>query len=107
MFGPFDYYLDPRRGAVPAWDNRFAVMSWPHWLGFDPHPAAPRITAPTLLVHSREGAIPQGAERFHGAMNAEKELVWSGGTQFDFYDDEATVTKASDLVLAHFNRTLV
>ena len=24
-----DYYLNPSRGAIPRWSNRFAVMSWP------------------------------------------------------------------------------
>ncbi|GAA2752389.1 alpha/beta hydrolase [Kitasatospora cinereorecta] len=102
MYGPFEYYLDERRGAVPAWDNRFAVMSWPQWLTFDPHPAAGRITAPTLLVHSRDGAIPQGAEKFHADLAGPKRLVWLSGTQFDFYDRHATVAEAVALAARHF-----
>ncbi|MFD4138594.1 alpha/beta hydrolase [Streptomyces sp. NPDC058572] len=106
MFGPFDYYLDDRRGAVPAWDNRFAVMSWPQWLAFDPHPAAARITAPTVIVHSQEAAIPHGAEKFSGALGGPKNLVWTSGTQFDFYDQEAKVAEAAGIVARHFTQTL-
>ncbi|MGW2255028.1 alpha/beta hydrolase [Kitasatospora sp. NPDC001660] len=106
MFGPFAYYLDEHRGAVAAWDNRFAVMSWPQWLGFDPHPSARRITAPTLLVHSRDGAIPQGAEKFHARLAGPKELVWTKGDQFAFYDDEPTVAEAALRAAEHFTKTL-
>ncbi|MGF1425321.1 alpha/beta hydrolase [Kitasatospora sp. LaBMicrA B282] len=106
MFGLFDYYLDPTRGAVPTWDNRFAVMSWPQWLTFDPHPAAARIKAPTLLVHSRAGAIPQGAEKFHAELTAPRTLVWTEGSQFDFYDRDATVRDAAGRAARHFTETL-
>ncbi|WP_372404692.1 alpha/beta hydrolase [Streptomyces luteireticuli] len=106
MHGPFDYYLDEKRGAVPAWENRFAVMSWPEWLAFDPHPSAPRIAAPTVMVHSRDGALPQGAERFHAALGGSKRLVWTEGTQFDFYDRDATVAEAAGIAARHFTEAL-
>ncbi|MEU7642041.1 alpha/beta hydrolase [Streptomyces sp. NPDC039016] len=106
MFGPFDYYLDEKRGAVPSWDNRFAVMSWPQWLTFDPHPAAARIKAPTVLVHSRDGAIPHGAELFHSALTGPKRLIWTSGTQFDFYDQDAKVDEAAGIAARHFAKTL-
>ncbi|MDH6574754.1 CocE/NonD family hydrolase [Kitasatospora sp. MAP5-34] len=106
MFGPFDYYLDAERGAVPTWDNRFAVMSWPQWLTFDPHPVAARIKAPALLVHSHDAAIPQGAEKFHANLAGPKDIVWTGGTQFDFYDHESTVDQAAGLAARHFAETL-
>lgn len=106
MYGPFDYYLQADRGAVPEWDNRFAVMSWPEWLTFDPIAAAPRCTAPTFMLHSPDAAVPDGARRFHEALTAPKELQWTTGTQFDFYDREPTVTPALDSVKAHFERTL-
>ncbi|MFG2846949.1 alpha/beta hydrolase [Kitasatospora sp. NPDC048296] len=106
MFGPFDYYLDAQRGAVPAWDNRFAVMSWPQWLTFDPHPAAARITAPTMIVTSRDAAIPQGSEKFHADLGGPKNLVWTEGNQFDFYDRDSTVDEAATLAARHFAETL-
>ncbi|MER5546260.1 alpha/beta fold hydrolase [Streptomyces sp. NPDC002589] len=106
MYGPFDYYLNADRGAVPQWRNRFAVMSWPQWLTFDPISVAPRCTAPTFMLHSPDAAIPDGARRFHDALAAPKELQWTTGTQFDFYDQEPTVAPALDSVGAHFGRTL-
>jgi dienelactone hydrolase len=106
MYGSFDYYLDSSRGAVPQWPNRFAVLSWADWLTFDPIAVAPEVTVPTVLVHSREGAIPEGVERFHAALTAPNELHWLSGDQFAFYDDEPTVTAALDLATAHFGRTL-
>jgi pimeloyl-ACP methyl ester carboxylesterase len=81
-------------------------MSWPHWLTFDPHPAAARITVPTLLVHSREGAIPLGAEKFHADLAGPRRLVWTTGSQFDFYDREATVAEAASLAARHLTEAL-
>ncbi|MFF8844955.1 alpha/beta hydrolase [Streptomyces sp. NPDC015127] len=101
-----DFYLNPERGAVPAWPNRFAVMAWKEWLTFDSVALAPAISAPTLLVHSEEAAIPDGARRFHAGLAGPKELLWTEGTQFDFYDQEPQVTTAVDAADAHFARTL-
>jgi len=90
MFGPFDYYLNTKRGAVPAWGNHFALMNWQGWLEYDPVAFAPSLTVPTLIIHSRTGAVPQGAELFYNNLRATKQLIWiDGATQFDFYDGEA------------------
>lgn len=106
MYGPFDYYLDQNRGAIPAWGNRFAVMAWPQWLCFDPIRFAPSITVPTVMVHSEDGAIPDGARRFHADLSTPGQLHWIAGTQFDFYDDEPTVEAALRVVDTHFRNTL-
>ncbi|QKW38180.1 alpha/beta fold hydrolase [Actinomadura sp. NAK00032] len=101
-----DFYLNPDRGGVPAWPNRFAVMAWKGWLTFDSIALAPRITAPTVLVHSEDAAIPDGARRFHDGLAGPKDLVWTDGVQFDFYDQEPQVTFAADAAAAHFTATL-
>ncbi|WOX26327.1 alpha/beta hydrolase [Streptomyces solicathayae] len=101
-----DFYLNPARGNVPAWPNRFAVMSWADWLTYDAIALAPRIDRPTLLVHSEDAAIPEGARRFHAGLAGPKDFLWTQGTQFDFYDSEPQVTIAVDTVAAHFARTL-
>ncbi|MGH3912497.1 MAG: alpha/beta hydrolase [Pseudonocardiaceae bacterium] len=106
MYGPFDYYLDQNRGAIPAWGNRFAVMAWSQWLEFDPIEFAPGITVPTVMVHSEDGAIPDGARRFHADLGAPGQLHWITGSQFDFYDDEPTVEAALRVVDAHYRDTL-
>jgi uncharacterized protein len=105
---PYDipFYLDPERGGIPQWGNRFAPMAWPGWLTFDAIDLAPRIAVPTLLVHSQDAAIPQGARRFHDALAADKRIVWTEGTQFDFYDQEPNVTTAVEAATGHFHATL-
>ncbi|MFF5213460.1 hypothetical protein [Streptosporangium sp. NPDC000396] len=101
-----DFYLNPARGGIPAWPNRFAVMAWPDWLTYDSIALAPQVTQPTLLVHSEDAAIPDGAHRFHAGLSGPKDIYWLQGTQFDFYDTEPQVTVAVDTVAAHFGRTL-
>jgi fermentation-respiration switch protein FrsA (DUF1100 family) len=95
MFGQFEYYLSPSRGAIPEWRNQFAVMSWGEWLQFDPIKEAGRISAPTFLIHSEDAAIPDGAKRFYERLVSKKDFYWMKGAQFDFYDNPPTVNEAS------------
>ncbi len=44
MFGDVSYYGSTDRGVIPEWTNRFAVMSWHEWQGFDAMAIAPQIT---------------------------------------------------------------
>ncbi|GAA2150326.1 alpha/beta hydrolase [Actinomadura napierensis] len=105
---PFDidFYLNPERGGIPQWPNRFAVMAWTGWLDFDAVALAPKVTAPVLLVHSEDAAIPDGARRFHEALAGPKEFLWTEGVQFDFYDQAPQVGFAADAAAEHFARTL-
>jgi fermentation-respiration switch protein FrsA (DUF1100 family) len=106
MFGPFEYYLSPTRGAIPEWKNQFAVMSWPEWLRFDPIREAGRIFVPTLLIHSENAAIPEGAKKFYNKLISLKDFYWMGGTQFDFYDNRQTVNEASKKAAQWFKKNL-
>jgi len=106
MFGEFDYYLNPKRGAIPEWKNQFAVQSWEDWLKFDGVRIGSQIKTPTLIVHSEQAAIPQGAKEFYAKLRGKKEIVWMDGSQFDFYDREITITKALALVVRHFEKSL-
>ncbi|UWE09319.1 alpha/beta hydrolase [Actinacidiphila bryophytorum] len=105
---PFDidFYLNPARGGIPEWSNRYAVMAWSEWLDFDAVALAPQVTAPVLLVHSEDAAIPDGARRFHDGLAGERTFVWTDGIQFDFYDQAPQVGRAADEAAAHFARTL-
>ncbi len=105
---PFDidFYLNPERGGIPQWPNRFAVMAWPGWLDFDAVAIAPKVTAPVLLVHSEDAAIPDGARRFHDGLAGPGQFIWTEGVQFDFYDQSPQVGIASDAAAEHFARTL-
>jgi fermentation-respiration switch protein FrsA (DUF1100 family) len=105
---PFDidFYLNPERGGITQWPNRFAVMAWPGWLDFDAVAIAPKVTAPVLLVHSEDAAIPDGARRFHDGLAGPKQFLWTEGIQFDFYDQAPQVDFAADAAAEHFARTL-
>jgi hypothetical protein len=101
-----DYYLNPARGRVRAWGDRFAVMAWEEWLTFDPIAVAERVTAPARLVTGPETATPGGAEEFARRLRAPHDVVSLPGTQFHFYDDPATVERAAAAAVEHFRRTL-
>ncbi|WP_425827317.1 alpha/beta hydrolase [Streptomyces fractus] len=105
---PFDidFYLNPERGGIERWPNRFAVMAWTEWLDLDAVALAPRVTVPTLLVHSEDAAIPDGARRFHEQLAGPGDFLWTEGTQFDFYDQAPQVDFAADATAEHFARTL-
>lgn len=100
MFGPYDYYLNPERGAIPAWSaDKFAVMSWKPWLTFDATTAAGAIKKPVMMIHSDGAVLPDYTRKFFDAIpGAQKELVWmdtelqSPFHQFSFYDQEAEMS---------------
>ena len=101
-----DYYLNPKRGAIPEWGGRFAVMAWKEWLDFDPIALAPRIGAPIRLITGEQTATPAGARKFEAALRVAHDSVWLDGTQFDFYDDPPTVASAAEHAIAHLQATL-
>ncbi len=102
MYGPYDYYLNPERGAVKEWSNdKFAVMSWEDWLTLNPMPYASKLKAATLMIHSDACVLPQYTKNFFNQINGDnKELIWleteleSPMQQFNFYDQEAEVSIA-------------
>jgi dienelactone hydrolase len=106
MYGNYPYYLDASRGAIKAWDNKMAVMSWIDWLEFDAIRIAPRLEIPTLMVHAEEAAIPDGVKAFHAAMRAPKELRWTNGDQFAFYDQNPQVSFSVKAAAEHFRTTM-
>lgn len=99
------YYTEPARGLIPEWDNRFALRSWPLWLGFDGIAAAGALKTPVCLIHSDAAAIPQGARRFAERLGTRVTQHWLEGiSQFDFYDRPDVVAQGCQLVRAHFIR---
>ena len=106
MFGPYDYYLDPGRGAIPEWGSRFATMAWEDWLTYDPLAFAREISQPVRMVHSRDGAVPAGAEAFAEQLAGPAELIWTERSQLDFYDQPAQVDFAVARLVEHFEATL-
>ena len=106
MFGPYEYYLNPDRGAIPQWSNdKFAVMSWEDWLTADPTLVADQMKMPVLMIHSDGAVLPQYTKNFFEKISSEKRLHWmqteleSPFHQFNYYDQkeevEETVEEAS------------
>ncbi len=106
MFGPFDYYLNPKRGGIKEWGNQFALMAWRGWLEFNPIAFANSITTPILIVHSKDAAIPMGAEAFYAKLKGEKKFTWfEKASQLDFYDQEPTTSKSVSAAIDWFKQS--
>jgi hypothetical protein len=106
MFFPVDYYAQPSRGAIPAWRNQMAEMSWAYWLTFNGLSAADDVTTPTTFVHGDGCVLPDHVKQIHTRLKGPKELVWTNGNQVDFYDQPDLVNKAMASVGPWFDRTL-
>ncbi len=102
MYGPYDYYLNPERGAIKEWSNdKFAVMSWEDWLTVDPMPTAKQLTQPTLMIHSDGAVLPNYTKKyFEQIATSDKKLHWMETTlespfhQFSYYDNEDEVNES-------------
>ncbi|MFJ9743339.1 alpha/beta hydrolase [Streptomyces sp. NPDC101166] len=92
--GAYDYYTNPARGNVPEYKNEFDVTSWDTWIALDALSQAPKITTPTMVVHSDGSAFPDRAKRLYDSVQGEKELVWADGTHYDYYDSPAQMDNA-------------
>ncbi len=114
MYGPYDYYLNPERGAVKEWSaDKFAVMSWEDWLTTDPMPSADNLKAPTLMIHSDGAVLPQYTKNyFERIATSDKKLYWmeteleSPYHQFSYYDQEAEVKESIAEATKWFNQKL-
>lgn len=114
MFGEFDYYLNPKRGAIPQWNaNQFAVATWEDWLTLDPFSSAEKLNKPLFMVHSDGCVLPDYTKKyFETVPSTNKELVWvetelaSPMHQFNFYDQDAEVNLAIDKTSQFFKTNL-
>ncbi|MCT4583267.1 MAG: alpha/beta hydrolase [Flavobacteriales bacterium] len=114
MYGPYDYYLNPERGAIKEWSaDQFAVMSWEDWLTTNPMPSAEKINCPILMIHSDGAVLPNYTKKFFNAIRTEdKRLHWmdteleSPYHQFNFYDQEAEIKETIKEAVAWFNQKL-
>ena len=114
MYGAYDYYLNPKRGAVPEWSqDKFAVMTWEDWLTLDPMPSAKKIDMPTLMIHSNGAVLPQYTKNyFENIATNEKSLYWieteleSPYHQFSFYDQDEEVNESIEQASQWFTEKL-
>ncbi|PXY02010.1 alpha/beta hydrolase [Marinifilum breve] len=114
MYGTYDYYLNPERGAVKEWSHdKFAVMSWEDCLTVNPMPYASKLMAPTLMIHSDGCVLPQYTKNFFAKIATEdKKLDWletdldSPMQQFNFYDQEKEVSLSVEKATQWYNTKL-
>jgi len=106
MFFELPYYALTTRGAVPSWKNEMATMSWLHWLSFDGLSAASRVSQPAFFVHGDGCVLPDNAKRVYEALTGRKDMLWTEGSQIDFYDQPALVEKSVDAADRHFRQSL-
>jgi fermentation-respiration switch protein FrsA (DUF1100 family) len=101
MFFPLDYYGNPQRGAVKAWDNKFAVMGWKEWMELNSIDGiADKLEIPVVMVHSDGSALPDNVKKFYGMIPSKnKELVWLEGEHTQFYDSGDHIGKALKAIL--------
>lgn len=107
MYGPFDYYLNPRRGAVRQWWNQFAVMAWKGRLEFDPISTAGKVNVPVQIIRSRTAAVPNGAQLCYSKLRSPQNITRvEKATQFDFYDGEQYTGDAVEAAARWFGEYL-
>ena len=114
MYGQYDYYLNPERGAIPQWAaDSFAVATWDDWLTLDPFPSAAKLDKPTLMIHSAGCVLPDYTKKYFNEIKSEdKKLVWvdtdlaSPMHQFNFYDQQEDVDYAVEEIAQWFSQKL-
>jgi hypothetical protein len=104
MFFELDYYADPARGAVPAWPNQMAELSWLPWLTFDGLASAAGVSVPTLFVHSDGCVFPDHIRTLRSSLRGPVEVAWGEGGQTDFYDQPSQVDFAVSAVDTHLSK---
>jgi hypothetical protein len=57
----------------------------------------------TLFVHADGCVFPDHVKRVHLLLTGPKDLVWTDGTQIDFYDRPDLVEKAIGAAHRHFS----
>ncbi|MFF9819464.1 hypothetical protein [Streptomyces sp. NPDC014006] len=67
---------------------------------------ASSVTTPVIVVHSDESALPENAKKLYEAVQGEKELVWSDGNHYDYYDSPKQIDNAVANVTRFFHTHL-
>ena len=84
--------------GTSRWENRYAVMSDADVWSFDVSVAATKLSIPSLLVHSEEAHDPDDARAVFstfGSREKQQYFVEGAPDHVKFYDDPATVARAS------------
>jgi fermentation-respiration switch protein FrsA (DUF1100 family) len=105
---PGEYYFDLHRGgAIANWKNEIFWGAWSEWVKvFNPISQAAKITVPVLVFSTDDALIPAQARKFYDLVQSEKELVWSEGYHFNFYDVAPEIYRALDAVVPFMQKHL-
>lgn len=105
---PGEYYFDPHRGgSIANWQNEVFWGAWEDWVDvFDPISQADKITVPVLIFSTDDALISAQARKFYELVKSEKELIWSEGYHFNFYDVAPEMYKAVDAVVQFMQKHL-
>lgn len=108
MFFPVDYYGNPQRGAVPAWENRFAVASWQEWLELDSIALADGVKVPSYILYGTQTFLPDNIRAFHDRLTGTKEIEQVTGEHTEFYDlsGEGEARQAVEKIAVYFKKAL-
>src|SRR5262249_27357952 len=106
MFFEVDYYANSKRGAVQAWRNEMAEMSWTYWLTFNGLRAAAGGNVLTVMVHGDGCVLPGNARSVYAALRGPKQLEWIDGNKIDFSGQPRQGSAALAAIEPHFRATL-
>lgn len=107
MFFPVDYYGNPTRGAVPTWENNFAVASWEEWVTLNTIEMARDIDIPVRIVYGTETYLPDNVRAYYDLLpNEESDISLIEGEHTQFYDQDPFVTETTVSAVEHFEEHL-
>ncbi len=98
-----DYYINPERGNIPQWQNRFATIGLSPWINFDVTNYASRIRVPTLVIHSKVGPFAEGVDDFISQMRTKPIVHELSTSPYDFYDRPETMNQVVEIVERFLN----
>lgn len=74
-------------------------MSREKTLPYDAQSFATAIRVPSIMIHSEKALAPALARAFYDRLQVDKAIHWlESEGQIDFYDDEARIAAALDLL---------
>ena len=81
------------------------MSSWEPWLTFDGIGAAKDVEQSVLIVHSKSGAVPHGAQSFYDQLNSEKQIIWLNAyNQQQLYHEAEAVNSAIAQVVDYLKK---
>ena len=108
MFFEVNYYGNPARGNVPAWNNGFAVAGWEEWLTLNTIDMARDVEVPVRVVYGTETYLTDNVRAYFDNLPNQEESSISQieGEHTQFYDQDPFVTETAVSAAEHFDAHL-